>query len=329
MIPDIITMEGEGIALIQCLLCETTTMEQTLKLHIQYNHMIYKKTVLEVLFNLHYPPVSKHMVEEMLDTCEDESNIKETIKKQIFSPFHDPASTTSIRKTSTDTPRGAAKSKGNGKSSKKRKKETEIEKLKRMKLEDPPISTKKPINLKKATPTRKRLQPIVNPMLEEDPAVNDEPTTSKKKKKEGIAYDDVYTRKEMTDKQITSIQKMRQLQQNELSCVMDEGTYVQCCDCNKWRLVKEYEDPSLVPEYWVCSMNKDEEADDCNKGEGHDVESDEDVISVDYSCGSMVWVKFSGYPWWPCMVDYCPEVEETFLLDEESSTNEVAQYHVV
>jgi hypothetical protein len=22
------------------------------------------------------------------------------------------------------------------------------------------------------------------------------------------------------------------------------------------RLVKEYEDPSLVPEYWICSMNE-------------------------------------------------------------------------
>ena len=45
----------------------------------------------------------------------------------------------------------------------------------------------------------------------------------------------------------------------------------------------------------VMIVFQDEEADDCNKGEGHDVESDEDVISVDYSCGSMVWVKFSGW----------------------------------
>merc|ERR1712060_447279 len=117
VIPEIM----EGLALIQCLLCESTTMEQTLKLHIQSNHMIYKETVLQVLFNLHYPPVSKHMIEEMLDTCEDESNNKETIKKQTFSPFHDPAST-STRKTSTETQRGAAKNKGTGKSSKKRKK---------------------------------------------------------------------------------------------------------------------------------------------------------------------------------------------------------------
>ena len=29
------------------------------------------------------------------------------------------------------------------------------------------------------------------------------------------------------------------------------------------------------------------------------------------------------------MVDYCPEVEETFLLDEESGSNEAAKYHCV
>ena len=66
--------------------------------------------MLQVLFNLHYPPVSKQLVEEMLGTCEDELNNKEAIKKQTFSPFHDPAST-STRRTSTDTPRGGSKSK--------------------------------------------------------------------------------------------------------------------------------------------------------------------------------------------------------------------------
>jgi len=34
--------------LIQCLLCECNTMEQALKAHIQYNHMIYKEAVLQV-----------------------------------------------------------------------------------------------------------------------------------------------------------------------------------------------------------------------------------------------------------------------------------------
>ena len=72
-------------------------------------------------------------------------------------------------------------------------------------------------------------------MLEDDPLENPEPVSSKKKNKEAIAYDDVYTRKEISDKQSTSIQKMRQLQENELQCIMDQGTYVQCCDCKKWR----------------------------------------------------------------------------------------------
>ena len=37
--------------LIQCLLCECNTMEQALKAHIQYNHMIYKEAVLQVGHN--------------------------------------------------------------------------------------------------------------------------------------------------------------------------------------------------------------------------------------------------------------------------------------
>ena len=54
------------------------------------------------------------------------------------------------------------------------------------------------------------------------------------------------------------------------------------------------EDPSLVPEYWVCSMNQDETANDCGKGEGEHVESDEDLVGVEYTCGSLVWIKFKG-----------------------------------
>ena len=100
--------------------------------------------------------------------------------------------------------------------------------------------------------------------------------------------------KENVEKQTTAIQKIRQLQENELQCIMDSGTYVQCCDCHKWRLVREIEDPSLVPEYWVCSMNQDEAANDCGKGEGEHVESDDDLVGVEYTCGSLVWIKFKG-----------------------------------
>ena len=94
-------------------------------------------------------------------------------------------------------------------------------------------------------------------------------------------------------------------------------------------MVREYEDPSLVPEYWVCSMNPDESINDCGKGEGDDVESDEEFVSVEYTCGSLVWIKFTGYPWWPGMVDYCPEKEDTFLVDERVNSRVAAKYHVV
>ena len=36
--------------LIQCLLCECSTLEESLKAHIQYNHMIYKDQILKVGF---------------------------------------------------------------------------------------------------------------------------------------------------------------------------------------------------------------------------------------------------------------------------------------
>ena len=104
-----------------------------------------------------------------------------------------------------------------------------------------------------------------------------------------------HTSLENGEKQTTAIQKIRQLQENELQCIMDTGTYVQCCDCSKWRLVKEFEDPSLVPEYWVCSMNSDEAANDCSKGDGEHVESDGELVGVEYSCGSLVWIKFPGW----------------------------------
>ena len=34
--------------LIQCLLCECSTLEESLRAHIQYNHMIYKDQILKV-----------------------------------------------------------------------------------------------------------------------------------------------------------------------------------------------------------------------------------------------------------------------------------------
>ena len=47
----------------------------------------------------------------------------------------------------------------------------------------------------------------------------------------------IITAVENCEKQTSAIQKIRQLQENELQAILDTGTYVQCCDCSKWRSV--------------------------------------------------------------------------------------------
>ena len=70
--------------------------------------------------------------------------------------------------------------------------------------------------------------------------------------------------------------------------------------------------------YWTllyCSMNKDDSINACSKGEGDDVESDEEFVSVEYTCGSMVWVRWKSgrfslfidhivHPFWRWLFDH-------------------------
>ena len=109
------------------------------------------------------------------------------------------------------------------------------------------------------------------------------------------------------------------------------GTYVQCCKetCKKWRFLTEFEDPSLVPEYWVCSMSQDKKLNRCSTREGEQVEEDEEFVNVKFTAGSLVWARVKGYPWWPAMVDYCPDSEEYYWIEEDESRIEPAWYHVV
>ena len=281
---------------------------------------------------MHFPPVDQHLLDRLAAEVHGEVNASRNHNN--LSPF-------ARRKRSISKVAISLKIKcfelnvafqdvGKG----KRRKESPFQQSKRLKAEKvspQPTPVKKPIVLRKATPARKKLQSNLDQMMDEDPTENEEePQPRKSRNKSGeVDYDAVYTRRENGEKATFNVQKIRQLQQNELQCTMDQGTYVQCCECNKWRMVREYEDPSLVPEVWVCSMNSDETINACNKGEGDDVESDEEFVSVEYTCGSMVWVKFPGFPWWPGMVDYCPEKEDTFLVDERVNSRVAAKYHVV
>eukprot|EP00090_Calanus_glacialis_P004476 TRINITY_DN13343_c0_g1_i1.p1 TRINITY_DN13343_c0_g1~~TRINITY_DN13343_c0_g1_i1.p1 ORF type:complete len:1130 (-),score=297.53 TRINITY_DN13343_c0_g1_i1:489-3797(-) len=127
-----------------------------------------------------------------------------------------------------------------------------------------------------------------------------------------------------------NIEKLKRLQKKEIEINKNEGTYVQCCidTCLKWRLVREFEDPSMVPEYWTCSMNSDPRNNICGVG-GHAFMSDADTVDVKFTCGSMVWAKMKGFPWWPGMVDYCPDCEEYYWIEEDISMTEPAWYNVV
>ena len=109
-----------------------------------------------------------------------------------------------------------------------------------------------------------------------------------------------------------------------------EGIYVQCCkkSCQKWRLVTQYEDASSVPDYWVCSMNKDKENRKCGVG-GNAFNGDSDKIDIKFSCGSLVWAKLKGFPWWLGMIDFCPDSDDYFWVDEDISEKEPAWYHIV
>ena len=133
-----------------------------------------------------------------------------------------------------------------------------------------------------------------------------------------------------------TIEKMRFLQSGK-----SNGTYVQCSleSCGKWRYLEGYEDPSQIPDTWECSMNLNPLSNSCEKGASEEfVEGNEEFVDTQYAAGSMVWAKMKGYPWWPALVDFCPDTDEYYWLDswneDESKNHPEANskptwYHVV
>eukprot|EP00091_Calanus_sinicus_P013446 TRINITY_DN29887_c0_g1_i1.p1 TRINITY_DN29887_c0_g1~~TRINITY_DN29887_c0_g1_i1.p1 ORF type:complete len:103 (-),score=48.47 TRINITY_DN29887_c0_g1_i1:145-453(-) len=72
---------------IRCLLCECNTIEKALAAHIQFNHMIYKEAVQQVIFNLHYPPLKNLPLDELIEMAEEEAKKKNDSSEQVFTPF--------------------------------------------------------------------------------------------------------------------------------------------------------------------------------------------------------------------------------------------------
>lgn len=41
----------------------------------------------------------------------------------------------------------------------------------------------------------------------------------------------------------------------------------------------------------------------------------EDLVYGEYSAGSIVLARLGGWPWWPAMVDDCPDTEQYYWFD--------------
>ncbi|XP_076393031.1 uncharacterized protein LOC100883896 isoform X1 [Megachile rotundata] len=101
----------------------------------------------------------------------------------------------------------------------------------------------------------------------------------------------------------------------------DVGLWIHCCrrTCKKLRYVDDYHDPIDVPKKWFCNMNSDKSIASCTIPEQpipHTIKND--LIENIYNAGSIVWARISGFPWWPAMVNDCPDTFTYYELNKKS-----------
>ncbi|XP_032513430.2 zinc finger CW-type PWWP domain protein 1-like, partial [Danaus plexippus] len=110
---------------------------------------------------------------------------------------------------------------------------------------------------------------------------------------------------------LTHLQKLIWLQSKRT-----KGLWVQCDECDRWRYLPDILDRYELPKKWFCWMNSDKSLASCAAPESpihlHD---EEDLIHNEYSAGSLVLARIPGWPWWPAMVDDCPDTEQFYWLD--------------
>ena len=71
-----------------------------------------------------------------------------------------------------------------------------------------------------------------------------------------------------------------------------------CCDCNQWRYLNSIEDPSQVPEIWICIMNDDPDYDSCEIPEDPDTHTNQ-YVDGNFVVGTVKWIKLANFPKWP------------------------------
>lgn len=94
------------------------------------------------------------------------------------------------------------------------------------------------------------------------------------------------------------------------------GLWAQCDQCDRWRYLPNIIDRHELPKKWYCSMNPDPSYASCSIPEAPlRLRDEEDLIHSLYTAGSLVWARLAGWPWWPAMVDDCPDTEQFYWLD--------------
>ena len=84
------------------------------------------------------------------------------------------------------------------------------------------------------------------------------------------------------------------------------GTWVQCSDCAKWRLLKDIQDPSIIPEKWVCEDSSEDKYNSCRIAEENYDRTQSFIENVQFVPGSLVWCHkrhvWFDFPW-PGIID--------------------------
>ncbi|XP_076761330.1 uncharacterized protein LOC143429526 [Xylocopa sonorina] len=90
----------------------------------------------------------------------------------------------------------------------------------------------------------------------------------------------------------------------------DIGLWIECCrkKCKKWRFTDDYHDPTEVPNIWYCEMNSDKSIASCDIPECRiPLAIESTIIHNAFNAGSIVWAHIKGFPWWPGIVNDCPD----------------------
>nr|AON96617.1 zinc finger CW-type PWWP domain protein 1-like protein [Bicyclus anynana] len=94
------------------------------------------------------------------------------------------------------------------------------------------------------------------------------------------------------------------------------GLWAQCDECSRWRYLPHVLDRHELPVKWYCRMNPDSTFASCSAPEYPiRMRDEEDLIHSEYNAGSLVMGRVEGWPWWPGMVDDCPDTEQYYWLD--------------